>query len=72
MQETYDELDTIVRTLDNLIERITNKDYIQQLEETKFQAEKDLEQVCEMIDEQQGQEGREEVYAHQRSVVYGI
>jgi hypothetical protein len=25
-----------------------------------------------MIDEQQGQEGREEVYAHQRSVVYGI
>ena len=72
MQETYDELDTIVRTLDNLIEEITNEDYIAQLQETKYQAEEELNKVREKLEEEQEQNERQDIYEYQRSVVYGI
>jgi ElaB/YqjD/DUF883 family membrane-anchored ribosome-binding protein len=72
MQETYDELDNIVRTLDNLIEEITNEDYIAQLQETKYQAEEELNKVREKLEEEQEQNERQDIYEYQRSVVYGI
>ena len=72
MQETYDELDNIVRTLDNLIEEITNEDYIAQLQETKYQAEEELNKVREKLEEEQEENERQDIYEYQRSVVYGI
>ena len=72
MQETYDELDNIVRTLDNLIEEITNEDYIAQLQETKYQAEEELNKVREKLEEEQEINERQDIYEYQRSVVYGI
>ncbi len=72
MQETYDELDNIVRTLDNLIEEITNEDYIAQLQETKYQAEEELNKIREKLEEEQEENERQDIYEYQRSVVYGI
>ena len=60
MQETYDELDNIVRTLDNLIEEIANKDYIAQLQETKYQAEEELNKVREKLEEEQEEKEQKE------------
>ena len=38
LQERFDELDNIVRTLDSLINDIKDKEYIDMLNEIKFEA----------------------------------
>ena len=70
LQETYDELDNIIRTLDNLIDEITNKDYIAQLEETKYQAQEELDKVSEKLEEQRDENEKQDIYEYQRSVVF--
>ena len=69
LQDRYDELDNIVRTLDNLIDDITDKDYILQLEETKYQAQEELDEVSEKLQEQQDREERELENQYERSVL---
>lgn len=59
-QERYDELDNIVRTLDNLVDDITDKNYIDMLNEIKFEAENELEEVEEILYRQE-QEDQEEL-----------
>ena len=60
LQERYDELDTIIRKLDNLIDDITDRDYIAQLQETKYQAEDELKEVQALLQEQYDREEREQ------------
>ena len=60
LQERYDELDTIIRRLDNLIDDITDRDYIAQLQETKYQAEDELKEVQALLQEQYDREEREQ------------
>lgn len=69
LQDSYDELDNIVRTLDNLIDEITNKDYIQQLEETKYQAQEELNKISEMLLKEQEENEKLDIYEYQRSVL---
>lgn len=69
LQDRYDELDNIVKTLGNLIDEITDKDYILQLEETEYQAQKELDEVAEKLQEQQDREERELEYQYERSVL---
>ena len=69
LQETYDELDNIVRTLDNLIDEITNKDYIQQWEETKYQAQEELDKVSKELEKKLEENERQDIYEYQRSVI---
>ena len=69
LQDTYDELDDIVRTLDELIGRITNKDYIDQLQETLFQAQNELEEIEPRIEEQYANEEQELQAEYMRSVL---
>lgn len=45
LQERYDELDNIVLTIRILIEDITDKEYIEQLETIQFQAQEELEKI---------------------------
>lgn len=59
-QERYDELDNIIRTLDNLVDDITDKNYIDMLNEIKFEAEDELEKVEEILYRQE-QEDQEEL-----------
>lgn len=42
LQERYDELDNIITTLDELINSITDKIYIEQLRGTLYQAQKEV------------------------------
>jgi ElaB/YqjD/DUF883 family membrane-anchored ribosome-binding protein len=58
-QDRYDELDNIVRTLDNLIDDITDKNYIDMLNEIKFEAEDELEEVEEKLYRQEEEEQEE-------------
>ena len=45
LQEKYDELDNIISTLDYLIGEITMKDYIEDLNQIKWAAENEKEDI---------------------------
>lgn len=60
MQDKYDELDNIVRTLDELIDNISDEDYKNELRETKYRAEKEMEEVEERLRKEQKEEEEEQ------------
>jgi ElaB/YqjD/DUF883 family membrane-anchored ribosome-binding protein len=68
LQDKYDELDNIITTLDSLIDEITDRDYIDQLREIKWQAENELEEVSKDLREEYDREERQMNYDYERSV----
>ena len=67
LQDRYDELDNIITTLDSLIDEITDRDYIDQLREIKWQAENELEEVSKDLREEYDREEQEMEYQYERS-----
>lgn len=55
-QNRYDELDNIVRTLDILADDINDKYYIDLINDIKFEAENELQEVAEKLEEEQRRE----------------
>lgn len=66
-QERYDELDNIVRSIDVLIDDITDKYYIDMLNEIKFEAQNELEELQEKLQEEYEKEEREMNQQFERS-----
>lgn len=66
-QERYDELDNIASSIDLLIDEITDKDYIDMLNEIKFEAQNELEEVEEKLQGEYDQEERERNEEFERS-----
>lgn len=62
-QDKYDELDNIISSLNILIDEITDKNYIEQLQEIKFEAMNELEKIEPILqkiyDEEQKEMNRE-------------
>ena len=58
-QDRYDELDNIVRTLDILVDDIRDKYYIDLINDIKFEAENELQEVAEKLEEEQKREERQ-------------
>ena len=48
-QDKYDELDNIMSSLDVLIDEISDKDYIEQLQEIKYQVEDEMQEIEEKL-----------------------
>ena len=69
LQKRYDELDDIVSRVGMLIDDITNEDYKSQLEEIKFQAERELAEVEPQLQEQRNAEERAYELAYERSCI---
>lgn len=67
IQERYDELDNIESTLRILIDEITDRDYIEQLQETMFQAQNEKEELEEQLQEQYDREERKQNYEYEKS-----
>ena len=59
-QDRYDELDNIVRTLDILADDINDKYYIDLINDIKYEAENELEEVSEKLEEEQRREERQQ------------
>lgn len=68
-QDRYDELDNIVRTLDILADDINDKYYIDLINDIKFEAENELEEVAEKLEEEQKREEIQMNYEYERSVI---
>ena len=59
-QDRYDELDNIINSIDILIDEISDKDYIDRLNEIKFDAENELQEVSEKLEEENKREERQQ------------
>lgn len=68
-QDRYDELDNIVRILDILVDETNDKYYIDLINDVKFEAENELEEVSEKLEEEQRREEMQQEYEYERSVV---
>lgn len=69
LQDKYDELNAMITSLKALIDEITDKYYIEQLEETINQATEELERIEKKLKAEQEQEYREMNYQYERSVI---
>lgn len=55
-QGRFDELNNIINSIDILIDEISDRDYIERLNEIKIDAENELEEVAEKLEEEQRRE----------------
>lgn len=69
LQDRYDELDNLISSLNCLMEELTDKNYIEQLELIKFEAQNEIEEVSEQLSAEQEREYMEMNYQYERSVV---
>lgn len=69
LQDRYDELDNLISSLNYLMEELTDKNYIEQLELIKFEAQNEIEEVSEQLSAEQEREYMEMNYQYERSVV---
>jgi len=69
LQDRYDELDNLISSLNSLIDELTDKNYIEQLELIKFEAQNELEEVSEQLSAEQEREYAEMNYQYERSVI---
>lgn len=68
-QDRYDELDNMVRTLDILVDDINDKYYIDLINDIKYEAENELEEVAEKLEEERRREEKQMNYEYERSAV---
>lgn len=57
-QDRYDELDNIISSIDILVDEISEKDYIDRLNEIKFDAQDEKEKVEKRLEEEKEEEGK--------------
>lgn len=55
-QDRYDELDNIISSIDILVDEISDKDYIDRLNEIKFDAQNEIEEVEEKLEKEREEE----------------
>lgn len=69
----YDDLDNLIRNIDNAIEEIEDKkymkDHIDALNYIKYDLENNKEEVAEKLEEEQKREEMQMNYEYERSVV---
>lgn len=59
LQDRYDELDNLINSLSSLMDELTDKNYIEQLELIKYEAQNEFEDVSEQLQKQREQEERQ-------------
>lgn len=59
LQERFDELENIVDTLNVLIDEITDKNYIEDLRNIKYQAMNEMDEINNQLEEEYDREQRE-------------
>ena len=73
LQSRYDDLDNLIRNIDNSIEETEDKkymkDYIDSLNYIKYDLENDKEEVSEKLEEEQKREEMQQEYEYERSVI---
>ena len=68
-QDRYDELDNIVRILDILVDDINDKYYIDWINDIKYEAENELQEVTEKLEEEQRREEMQQERDYWKEVI---
>ena len=68
-QDKYDELDNIISSIDILVDEISDKDYIDRLNEIKFDAQNEKEEVGEKLEKEREEEEKQQALEYERSVL---
>lgn len=68
-QDKYDELDNIISSIDILVDEISNKDYKDRLNEIKFDAQNEKEEVGEKLEKEREEEEKQQALEYERSVL---
>lgn len=69
LQDRYDELDNLISSLNSLMDDLTDKNYIEELELIKFEAQNEFEEVSKQLSAEQEREYAEMNYQYERSVI---
>lgn len=69
LQDRYDELNNLISSLNSLMDELTDKNYIEQLELIKYEAQNEFEEVSEQLSAEQEREYAEINYQYERSVI---
>lgn len=69
LRNKYDELDNIISSLNSLMDDLTDKNYIEQLELIKFEAQNELDEIEPQIQKLEEEEEREINREYERSVI---
>lgn len=69
LQDRYDELDNLISSLNSLMDELTDKNYIEQLELIKYEAQNEFEEVSKQLSAEQEREYAEMNYQYERSVI---
>lgn len=69
LQDRYDELYNLISSLNSLMDELTDKNYIEQLELIKYEAQNEFEEVSEQLSAEQEREYAEINYQYERSVI---
>lgn len=59
LRNKYDELDNIISSLNSLMDDLTDKNYIEQLEPIKYEAQDELDEIEPQIQKLEEEEERE-------------
>ena len=69
LRNKYDELDNIISSLNSLMDDLTDKNYIEQLEPIKYEAQNELDEIEPQIQKLEEEEEREMNREYERSVI---
>ena len=69
LRNKYDELDNIISSLNSLMDDLTDKNYIEQLELIKFEAQNELDEIEPQIQKLEEEEEREMNREYERSKI---
>lgn len=67
LRNKYDELDNIISSLNSLMDDLTDKNYIEQLELIKYEAQNELDEIEPQIQKLEEEEEREINREYERS-----
>lgn len=68
-QEKYDELDNIISSIDSLLYEVSDRYYIDALNELKFEAQNELDEVTELLQKERDEEEREQENQYWEGVI---
>lgn len=69
LQDKYDELDNIISTLRILIDDLTDKEYIEQLQLIQYQAQDELDEIEPILQEEYDREEKQQMQEYIKSVL---
>lgn len=69
LEDKYDDLETIISTLEYLIDDIEDEEYIAELREIKWKAEDELKELEPLLEAQHEKEERQQISDYWKSVL---